>query len=656
MLEMSVPEIFQKNPFRILGLSVLAGARDVAKRVDALKLAEEFGAGAPEWSFAPKQALTVEQIRTAAQELKEPASRLVQELFWFWPENFPEDSSGDLALGHLERGETEQAVGLWHQAANGGQLVALHNMAVYYHLQALEMEQQESPAEDKLVQFWFKALRFWGKIGGDEALWTQLRNRVKAMADARVTDEFVTQLQSKLTEALAKICAMLALKHAQEGRANRATLHAALVTHIHGDTLGARRALEEHAGPTARRIEARSLEAEKRIAQEPANGQVEAVALLRHCDGELHLIELLCGRAADFYVEVSHGLVDTALDCVVGYQRETFDDFGCLPVLLRLLDMEASPELKARVTQTFEAVYKNALSGGSRPPMALIGAEKEPELDHARTFQLIVNEIVPGLEKLGMGAASKQGYAGQAAVLLKNLAIEAGLQRDDLELAERAFEAALALPVSDELRESLKSDQAQLEREYAERKEKELLVEGDGCRLVVNRHGIGLNDNWVPASEIAGLRHGVVVAVETGESAHVIAWRSVGGGEYELNGTNLLPESQFLDEHYSRMLDSIYFFIVPRLIERVVAEIRAEREVYLGATRLHAGGLALPGPSVRFWKKDELISYAQLETVIDGGRLIVSNKDNPRQTEAHDVVSVWNAAVFGYVVEVLARE
>jgi len=476
------------------------------------------------------------------------------------------------------------------------------------------------------------------------------------MADARVTDDFVTQLQGTLVEAIARICAVLALNHAQQGRTNRATLHAALVTHIHGDTLGARRALEEHAAPTARRIEARSLEAEKRIAQDPAGGQAEAVALLRHCDEDLHLIELLCGRTTDFYVEVSHGLVDTTLDCVVAYQRETHDDFGCLAVLLRLLDMEASPELKARATQTFDAVYKNVLSGGSRPPIALAGPEDEPSLDHARTFQLIVDEIVPGLDKLGLGGASQRVYAGRAVTLLKNLAIEAGMQRDDLELASRAFETALALPVSDEVRDSLKSDLAQLEREHAERKARELEVEGDGCRLVINRHGIGLNDGWVAAHELAGLRHGVVRSAETGESSHMIAWRSAAGEEFELNGTNLLPESQYEGEHYSRMIDSIYFFIVPRLVERLAAEIRAGQEVYLGATRLHPGGITLPGPSVRFWRKDELISYASLETGIDGGRLNVSNKDNPRQAEAHDLATVWNAAVFGQVVEALARE
>ena len=402
---MARPDIYDGNPFRVLGLSVLAGTREVVKRVDELKLAEEFGAGAPEWSFAPPEALTVEQIRSAAKDLKEPAARLIQEFFWFWPENYPEDSTGDEGLGHLERGETAQAVEYWQGAAMQGQLAALHNMAVCYHRQALELERQVEPPEEELIQIWFKALRFWEKIGGDDALWMRVRGRVKKMADARVTDEFVTQLRATLPEALAKISAVLALSHGRQGRANRASLHAALVTHIHGDTAGARRALEEYAGPTARRIEARSAEAETRLASAAGTGQAEAVALLRACDEDLRLIELLCGRTADYYVEVSHGLVDTALDCMVGYQRETYDDFGCLPVLLRLLDMEASPELKARVAQTFEAVYKNALSGGSRPPIDLGDGEERP--DGARAFQLIVDEILPGLERLGLGGPSQ---------------------------------------------------------------------------------------------------------------------------------------------------------------------------------------------------------------------------------------------------------
>jgi len=653
---MANPTIYEGSPFRVLGLSVLAGPRDVAKRVDELKLAEEFGAGAPDWSFAPTQALTVEQIRTAAQELKEPAARLVQEFFWFWPENYPEDSTGDEALAHLERGETPQAVEYWQGAAMQGQLAALHNLAIYYHRQALELELQEFPPEEELIQIWFKALRFWEKISGDEALWMRLQYRVKNMADARVTDEFVAQMRGTLHEALAKICAILALSHGRCGWTNRASLHAALVTHIHGDTSGARRALEEYAGPTARRIEARSVEAEKRIASEPAVGLSEAVALLRHCDEDLYLIELLCGRTADYYVEVSHGLVDTALDCVVGYQRETHDDLGCLPVLLRLLDLEASPELKARVAQTFDAVFRNALSGGSRPPVDLRELEGGELPDDTRAFQLIVDEILPGPDLLGLGGASRQLYTARAASVLKDLALESGREGDNMELATRAFATALSLPLGEELRESLESDRAQLQRDFAERKEKELQVESEGSRLIIDRRGICLNDRWVTPEDFAGLRHGVLLEPETGEASHVIAWLSSAGEEFELNRTNLLPTSSYVEDHYRRVLDSIYFFIVPALIEHLAADIRAGREVFLGLTRLGADGVVLPGLPSRFWRKDIPVPYSRLETVIEGGRLIVSSTDNPRQAEAHDVASVWNAAVFGYVAEALARE
>jgi len=60
--------------------------------------------------------------------------------------------------------------------------------------------------------------------------------------------------------------------------------------------------------------------------------------------------------------------------------------------------------------------------------------------------------------------------------------------------------------------------------------------------------------------------------------------------------------------------------------------------------------------ATHFWKKDEPVSYARIETVIEDGHLIVSSKGNPRQAEAHDTALVWNAVVFGYVVEVLSRE
>ncbi|MFT3869626.1 MAG: hypothetical protein QM715_14315 [Nibricoccus sp.] len=660
LLELVSEKFYRDNPFRQLGLAVLASAREVTKRVDELKLAAEFGIAQPDWSFGPEQALTAEQIRLAATALKEPTERLVWELFWFWPENFPEDEGEDPALAHLARGETDHAIEIWQGAAMHGQLAALHNLAVYYHVQALEMEQQESPPEDQLVNLWFKSLRFWEKIGDDEGLWARMRSRVKRMADARVTDTFVAQMRTTLAGALAKICASLALTHAQKGLVNRASLHAALVTHIHGDNAGARHALEEYCSPIARRIDARTNEAKNRLATAASSAALdEAWALLRQCNEDLRHIELLCGRTADYFVEVSNGLVGTALDAVVTYQRETQDDFRCLPVLVHLLDMEALPELKNRVQETFQTVYGNALMRESRPPMETSDemVEALATSDDLRAFQLIVDQLVPAVEQLDLGPAARQMYAARVARLLKDLALAAGMERDDIDLALRAFDVALTLPVGDSLGEALASDRAQLQRDFETRKEKELQVEAEGVRLIVNRYGICLNDQWVTPVEVAGLRHGMLApGEEGGEGTYVIAWRSYAGQEFELNASNLLLPSSYVEEHYMRILDSIYHFIVPGLVNRLSNDIREGREVVLGATPLRLEGMYLAGGGSRFWKKDEPVSYTKLQTEIEGGLLIVSSKENPRQSESHDVALVWNAVIFSYVLEALTRE
>ena len=81
-----------------------------------------------------------------AQVLKEPEARLVHELFWFWPEKYPEDSPADVATDFLAQGRTQEAVEYWEDLAMDNAPVALHNLAVYYHQQALELECLESPA------------------------------------------------------------------------------------------------------------------------------------------------------------------------------------------------------------------------------------------------------------------------------------------------------------------------------------------------------------------------------------------------------------------------------------------------------------------------------------------------------------------------------
>lgn len=655
LMDLATPQLYRENPFRKIGLPVLAGPRDVTRRIDQLRLSVELDTGAPPWSFAPETPLTVDQIREVAQALKDPAGRLVHELFWFWPEHYPLDAPADAAINHLARGETALAIDCWEQAASTGQPAALHNLAVYFHQQVLALESRMVPDDQELIQLWFKALRYWDRIGGTEAVWTRLQARVERMADARLTSELVRQIRANLPHALAKICAALALSHGEQGRADRAALHAALVVHIHGDAVGPQRALETCATPIARRIDDRVRAAASRVRPEAATGLAAAIALIRNNDEDLRLIEMLCGRTTEFYHEVSHGVADAALGCIVAYQRQTADDCGCLPVLLYLLGMETTPELKRRLADTFEVVHRNALSGEHHSVEAALPAPApDAASDFDRSYRLLAAEVIPGMEKFGLGGVARQEYASRIAGMLQQLAIKACNEAGNLALARNAFATALELPCSPEVRAGLEKARAELQRDFAAQEEEGLRAEAEGSDLLINEHGARLNGMWTSPAEITALRHGVETRTEGGTvvSSYVLAWRHASGEVFVLDHTNLFPPSDSAADHYASILEAFYASLVPGLIARLVQAIRAGEEVLLGETPLKPEGMMLGSPA-DFWKRDELVPYAVLETKLEGGQLTLSSKSNPWRSETHDIAQTWNAAIISHLIAAL---
>ena len=660
LLDVATPELYRESPFRKTGLKVLASARDVAKRLDQLTMAAELDTGPEHWSFAPEQVLTVDQVREVAQILKEPAERLVYELFWFWPETYPEDSPADPAIDFLAQGETGRAVEHWEDPARADGPTALHNLAVYYHQQALELERRESLAEQDLAEIWMKAIRSWDRVRGDDVIWMRMRARVTGLADARVPVELIGQMRKTLPDALAKICTALALSHGEQGRGARGALQAAMVTHIHGDNTDARRALETRAAPVARRIDARVSETRNRAGPEAVDGLAEALALVPANDEDLHVIEILCGRTAEYYREVSQSVADTVLNRLVAYQRQTGDDRNCLPVLIHLLGMEATPELKLRLADTYKIVHRNALSGQHRdvPEKRLAPLADETERsDHEKDFQLFKDHIIPGLSSLGLGKSSRAADFARVGSMLKSLAFAAFRENDNLALAENALAVALELVGDDDARAGLEADRVQLRRESEQRREKELRLQNATCVLQISRLGVDLDGRWMAATDLAGLRHGLETGAMGGsaEATYVIAWRTTGGEEFKLDATNLLAPSEHSGQDYARILDTFYYFLVPGLIDGLAAAVHRGEAVLIGETPVKHRGLLLASLA-RFGVRDELVPYDSLEFKSEGGQLVLSSKYNPWLSDSWVVAETWNAVIFRQLVEAVQRE
>jgi hypothetical protein len=364
LLEAATTELYQRNPFRRAGLPVLAGPRQISRRVDQLRLELELGTLAFGWAFAPPPVTSGDEIRQLLQEFRDPRQRLIAEFFWFWPEKYPDDAA-DPAIEYLAAGDKSRAFRQWCRTAAEGNSSANHNLAVYFHLQALEQEQNAELPDEELNDLWQRALYFWEQIAEEKEFWARLQGRVVKLGDPQLKAEFVAQMRGSLREALSRINASLALKNAEHGRSGRAAMHIALLGVIHRDPSFGQRTAEKYTAPVVHRIEARIAEARRSLAADPARGLTLAGGLIEECRDDVSLVELLCGPTTEFYVELSNAVASAALDCAVTYQRVTLDHRGCLPLVAHLLELKVLPELNQRLRHTHAVLQENVLYEGN---------------------------------------------------------------------------------------------------------------------------------------------------------------------------------------------------------------------------------------------------------------------------------------------------
>lgn len=140
LLRAATPELYRRNAFRLTGLPVTVTAREIARQADKLKmLAEVDGHAAQQLTILDgAEPPSHDDVREAVQRLKNVESRAIDEFFWFWPEDW-ERPDGDEAIRALSNNDLDGAYSLWlERHAEESSVVASHNLAVLYHMRALE--------------------------------------------------------------------------------------------------------------------------------------------------------------------------------------------------------------------------------------------------------------------------------------------------------------------------------------------------------------------------------------------------------------------------------------------------------------------------------------------------------------------------------------
>src|SRR4051794_17899360 len=200
------PDLYRVNAFRIAQLPASASPREINRQLDRIKMTAKLGGGTnPVSGPLPLQPPPdLEAMRAAVERLRDPEVRLVDEFFWFWPEQSGPEQN-DPALTALGRGDLAAARRAWTEAvksdAPGG--VARHNLAVLAHLLALDLEHRAAASRQPLDNYlsrlrdhsWADALGHWKELLGHEGFWERLRARIHELNEPQLTDEVAAQIR-----------------------------------------------------------------------------------------------------------------------------------------------------------------------------------------------------------------------------------------------------------------------------------------------------------------------------------------------------------------------------------------------------------------------------------------------------------------------------
>jgi hypothetical protein len=179
LLDLATPQLYRRNLFRVLGLSVTATPADARRQQKRREMQRKLGVASFEGnvgSLAINPPPTEEEIRVALDRLNDPQARLLDEVFWFWPTvGNPEI---DPALEALEKGQVDEATNIWIKQSGDSRnpQVSIHNLAVLDHLTALESKVHANAGDqhDGNFEVWERALARWQIILNGDEYWSRV--------------------------------------------------------------------------------------------------------------------------------------------------------------------------------------------------------------------------------------------------------------------------------------------------------------------------------------------------------------------------------------------------------------------------------------------------------------------------------------------------
>lgn len=475
LVDAATKDLFRHNAFRITGLPVDATAREITKHADRLKLMQELGQGAAAHTgvVALKPPPTMDQIRDALQKLKDPEKRLLDEFFWFWPEEFGQRDS-DAGIQAVLRGGLDQAVEIWSsredEPSNG--VAAKHNLAILYHLCAVDWDSHaingdaDKARRAETTKYWQGSLKRWERLLSNDRFWDKVTNRIRQIDDARLTTGFVRRMRISLPQALSKINLDLALAFAEAGKFEDARRHVDLVRHTSYGAATLETTADLVLTPVRIRLKEHIRIAQERTAANPTDGASAARELVEQAKRSFALFDLFLSKGNDTRNELFDEVASTCNQIPVSYHKATGDDTTCLEIVRAALPFATSMELRQQIEKNINTLSGNLNIKKVDSIYTTLKSIQDSQVAPSLRLNRFRLEVLPAMSlavtSLSASSEDHSRLFDSAATVLRGISLDAWNKHHDKVTALAANHLALEYVSSPELRNRLLEDDTTL--------------------------------------------------------------------------------------------------------------------------------------------------------------------------------------------------
>ncbi len=362
LLKAARPTVYQTNAFRMIGVAVDTSVAEIGRKVQKVEMMLKFGVGdqALPGLLPPPSKPSLAALQDAKQRLGDPQTRLIEEFFWFWPEE-PGGSKTDLALQALERRDLQSAADIWlNRSRNPTDTGSIHNLAVLNHLQALETAPPTGSNGAVAEGLWIQAWRYWRTLVDHDPFWKRLANRIHELDDPRLTSQATGQIRSSLISSILQIDLSLAVSAAEAKDFARAGVHMKVMVQESSLPAGALRKQTEQSLEYVRTwIKHRCASADVEISANVDQTDQILKRFLQDARPKLEILNCLLG-AGDRLRDAEHDQVaQTVRDNMVAFGNKTEDWKACEELLCAIQPLAVSPSIKSKIADDLEKVREN---------------------------------------------------------------------------------------------------------------------------------------------------------------------------------------------------------------------------------------------------------------------------------------------------------